>query len=443
MRSLWLGFGLALSVVLLSAPLQVSAGPNLICYYDSRGFLRQGLAQFTLPDLELALQFCTHVIYGYAGIHPETFEMQSINRPLDYDNRHFAQITQFKDKYPYVKFLLSVGGDRDTEFEEKYVKLLESGVQGQRRFIESARDLVRRFNFDGLDLAFELPRNKPRKVHSDVGMAWKSFKKFFTGDFVVDTNADTHKTQMTELVSQLSNSLKANDLLLSLTVLPNVNSSWYYDAPAIATKVDFINLGTFDFLTPARNPEEADYTAPLYEINSDNRLPHYSVNFQMEHWLLQRVPANKLNIGIATYGRAWKLTLDSDHVDKPVVTNTNGEAQAGPQTKTPGMLNWAEICKLLPNPSNVNGKGGDAPIKRVSDSTKRLGSFAYRVADSDGAHGLWVSYDDPETAGSKAQYARAKNLGGVALFDLTLDDFRGQCTGDRFPMLRAIKYRLL
>ncbi|XP_034474765.1 chitinase-like protein Idgf3 [Drosophila innubila] len=441
MRSLWLGLALS---CLLSAPLQViAAGPNLICYYDSRGFLRQGLAQFSLTDLKLALQFCTHVIYGYAGIHPDTYEMQSLNQPLDYERRHFAQVTDLKETYPYVKFLLSVGGDRDLEQEEKYVKLLEAGVQSQRRFIESARDVVRRFNFDGLDLAFQLPRNKPRKVHSGTGAAWKSFKKLFTGDFIVDPNADTHKSQMTELIKELSSAFKANDLLLSLTVLPNVNSSWYFDAPAIAPKVDFVNLGTFDFVTPARNPEEADYSSPLYEVFGENRLPHYNVNFQMEHWLLQRFPANKLNIGVASYGRAWKLTLDSDSVAQPVVSSTNGPAPAGLQTKTEGLFNWAEICQLLPNPNNMNAKGAAEPIKRVADPTKRYGSFAFRVADSDGAHGLWISYDDPDTAGSKAQYVRAKNLGGLALFDLTLDDFRGQCTGDRFPMLRAIKFRLL
>lgn len=216
----------------------------------------------------------------------------------------------------------------------------------------------------------------------------------------------------------------------------------YFDAPVIAGNVDFINLATFDFLTPARNPEEADYSAPLYEAFGQNRLPHYNVNFQMEHWLLQRVPASKLNIGIASYGRAWKLTIDSGSSGMPV-QHADGPAHAGGQTKTEGLLNWAEICQLLPNPSNVNAKGHAAPIKRVPDPTKRYGSYAYRAADENGLYGLWVSYDDPETASSKAQYVRAKNLGGVALFDLTQDDFRGQCTGDRFPMLRAIKYRLL
>ncbi|XP_023163131.1 chitinase-like protein Idgf3 [Drosophila hydei] len=440
MRSLWLGLA-ALTLLLSELPSNAAAAPHLICYYDSAGYERQGLAQFTLTDMELALQFCTHVIYGYAGINPDTYEMKSLNQPLDFERRHFAQITALKDKYPYIKFLLSVGGDRDLE-DDKYVRLLEAGAQAQTRFINSARDVVRRFNFDGLDLAFQLPRNKPRKHHSDAGMAWKSFKKFFTGDFIVDPNAEAHKGQMTNLIKDLNSALKANDLLLSLTVLPNVNSSWYFDAPVIAGSVDFINLATFDFVTPARNPEEADFSAPLYEAFGQNRLPHYNVNFQMEHWLLQRVPASKLNIGVASYGRAWKLTADSGTSGQPVLP-ADGPAHAGPQTKTEGLLNWAEICQLLPNPSNVNAKGHAAPIKRVPDPTKRYGSYAYRAADENGLYGLWTSYDDPDTAASKAQYVRSKNLGGIALFDLTQDDFRGQCTGDRFPMLRAIKYRLL
>ncbi|KAI8041948.1 hypothetical protein M5D96_003244 [Drosophila gunungcola] len=389
-----------------------------LSYDDFRGQCN-GLAQFSMTDMELSLQWCTHLIYGYAGVNADNFEMQSINKRLDLEQRHLAQVTSLKDRYPHIKFFLSVGGDAD----------LNDGNQ--------------RYNFDGLDLALQLPRNKPRKVHGDVGSAWKSFKKFFTGDFIVDTESETHKGQLTSLIKDLNAALKQNDLLLSLTVLPNVNSSWYYDAPSIAPSLDLINLGTFDFLTPQRNPEEADFSAPLYEAIGQNRLGHYNVNFQLEHWLLQRVPANKLHIGIATYGKSWKMTKDSGDSGMPVVTATQGAAPAGPQSKKEGLLNWAEICQLMPNPSNLNARGPSAPVKRVLDPTKRYGSYAFRAADENGDHGLWISYDDPDSASSKAQYARVRNLGGVALFDLTQDDFRGQCTNDRFPMLRAIKFRLL
>ncbi|XP_067623341.1 chitinase-like protein Idgf3 [Eurosta solidaginis] len=421
----------------------VSFNGKLVCFYDSNGALREGPAQFTIADMEIALQFCDHIIYGGVGINPDTFQIMSLNENLDIQKRHFATITALKDKFPYAKFFLSVSGPFDQNTIDKYISLLEAGRKKQSAFIDSARDFLRRYNFDGLDLSFQLPRNKPRKVHSDVGSAWKSFKKFFTGDYVVDEKAEEHREEFTDLVKDLKSALSVEDKLLSLTVLPNVNSSWYFDGPAIAPSLDMINLAAFDFLTPGRNPEEADYTAPLCELPDQNRLGHYNVHYQVDYWLTQRVPHHKINVGIAAHGRAWKMTKDSGTTGLPVVPATDGPAPAGPITKTPGLMNWLEVCQRLPNPSNIHAKGADAPLRRINDPTKCYGSYAFHTADEDGANGIWVSYEDPDTAASKAGYVRAKTLGGVALFDITLDDFRGQCTGDKFPMLRAIKYKLL
>lgn len=71
-----------------------------------------------------------------------------------------------------------------------------------------------------------------------------------------------------------------------------------------------------------------------------------------------------------------------------------------------------------------------------------IGTYAYRLPDKNEEGGVWVGFDDPDTAGNKAAYAKAKGLGGIAIFDITLDDFRGLCTGDKYPILRAAKYRL-
>lgn len=87
-------------------------------------------------------------------------------------------------------------------------------------------------------------------------------------------------------------------------------------------------------------------------------------------------------------------------------------------------------------------KGADAPLRKVGDPTKRFGSYAFVIPDGDGNNGVWVGYEDPDTAGNKAAYVRSKGLGGIAIFDLTTDDFRGTCSGDKFPILRAAKYRL-
>lgn len=188
-----------------------------------------GLSKFSTVDLELALQFCTHLVYGYVGINPETFQLSSVKPSRDIQKRHFATITALKDKFPTVKFLLSVGGGHDDGGKsDKYLQLLEADPAKRATFIQTARDFVRSYNFDGLDLAFQLPQNKPRKVHSELGSAWKSFKKFFTGDFVVDEKADEHKKAFTELVAELKAQFQPLDLMVTLTVLPNVNSSCKY-----------------------------------------------------------------------------------------------------------------------------------------------------------------------------------------------------------------------
>lgn len=70
------------------------------------------------------------------------------------------------------------------------------------------------------------------------------------------------------------------------------------------------------------------------------------------------------------------------------------------------------------------------------------GTYAFHLPDSEGEHGIWTGYEDPDTAGNKAAYAKAKGLGGVAIVDLALDDFRGLCNGDKYPILRAAKFRL-
>ncbi|KAH8413230.1 hypothetical protein KR009_009062, partial [Drosophila setifemur] len=438
---LWIG--LAIVACLFAA--HTEAASNLVCYYDSSSYTREGLGKLLNPDLEIGVQFCTHLVYGYAGIRGDNYQAHSLNENLDIYKHQFSEVTALKQKYPHLKVLLSVGGDRDIDADHpnKYIELLEGEKVRQTGFIQSAYALVKNYGFDGLDLAYQFPRNKPRKVHGEVGSAWKSIKKLFTGDFIVDPQAAMHKEQFTAFARDVKDSLRADGFLLSLTVLPNVNSTWYFDIPALNGLVDFVNLAAFDFLTPARNPEEADYGAPIYHPpSSKDRLAHYNADFQVDYWVKQGFPSSKINLGVATYGNAWKLSSESGLEGVPVVAHTQGPAAEGSLSQKPGLLNYAEICGKLSNPNNQYLKGNDSPLRRITDPTKRFGTVAYRPVDGAITEGIWISYDDPDSASNKAAYARAKNLGGVALFDLGYDDFRGLCTNDRYPILRAVKYRL-
>ncbi|SPP78026.1 blast:Chitinase-like protein Idgf4 [Drosophila guanche] len=403
-----------------------------------------GLSKLTLNDLEPALQYCSHLIYGYAGINPTSNKLVSTNEKLDLDlgSSLFRQVTSLKRKYPALKVLLSVGGDKDIVDPEnnKYLTLLESS-NARIPFINSAHSLVKTYGFDGLDLAWQFPKNKPKKVHGSIGKFWKGFKKIFSGDHIVDEKSEEHKEEFTALVRELKNAFRPDGYLLGLSVLPNVNSSLFFDVPAVINNLDYVNVHAYDFQTPERNKEVADFPAPIYEANERN--PELNVNYQVKYWVNNRAPASKINVVVAAYGRAWKLTKDSGLTGLPPVAETDGPAPAGLQTQVEGLLSWPEVCAKLPNPANQHLKGADGPLRKVGDPTKRFGSYAYRSADDSGENGVWVGYEDPDTAGIKAEYVKREGLGGVALVDLSYDDFRGGCTGhDKFPILRTIKSKL-
>lgn len=430
------------AVILTDKVSKADSAGKVICYYDSSSFVREGLGKLVLNDLEPALSFCTHLVYGYSGLNAETNKLISLKESLDLDQGkgHYRVITNLKRKYPQLKVLLSIGGNVDLETPEKYMTMLESSG-GRIAFINSAHAMLKTYDFDGLDLAWQFPPNKPKKIRGAVKSVFHKLKKIFGGgNTPVDEKADEHREEFTALVRELKNSFRHEGFLLSLTVLPNVNSTMFYDIPAIINYLDFVNLAAFDFQTPDRNPKEADYPAPIYELNERN--PNSNINAQVQLWLSNRCPASKINVGIPTFGRVWKMTEDSGITGVPPIPETENEVAPGPQTGISGLYSWPETCAKLLNPNNAHLKGEDAPFRKVGDPTKRFGTYAYRVPDESGEHGLWVGYEDPDTAGNKAAYVRAKGLGGIAIFDLSYDDFRGTCSGDKFPILRAAKYRL-
>lgn len=145
---------------------------------------------------------------------------------LDVGTGLYRSVAGLKKKYPHLKVLLSVGGDKDQGDSDgnKYLTLLESS-NARIPFINSAHSLIKTYGFDGLDLAWQFPKNKPKKVHGGVGKIWKGFKKIFTGDHVLDEKAEEHKEQYTALVRELKNALRPDGFTIGLTVLPNVNSS--------------------------------------------------------------------------------------------------------------------------------------------------------------------------------------------------------------------------
>jgi chitinase len=113
--------------------------------------------------------------------------------------------------------------------------------------------------------------------------------------------------------------------------------------------------------------------------------------------LLDRgVPAEKITLGMASYGRGWTNVGSTNH----------GLYQAGtvaPGSSEPGIEPYAVLQAL----------GWTA----YADTATK----AHWIYNG----GTFWSFDDPATIGDKTAYAKVQGLGGAFLWDLSGDDARG------------------
>lgn len=181
----------------------------------------------TIGELETALPFCTHLIYGYAGVNADNFKLISLYEDLELDSGkgQYRQITNLKRKYPALRILLSVGGNQDNDGSIKYLTLLENTV-GRLAFVNSAYTMVKTYGFDGIDVAWQFPPNRPKKIKGTFGSIWKSIKSSVGIEKgPIDEKADEHREQFTSLIREMKNAFRPEGYSVGLTVLPNVNST--------------------------------------------------------------------------------------------------------------------------------------------------------------------------------------------------------------------------
>jgi len=401
--------------------------------------LFSGAGKIEPIDIEPALPLCTHLIYGYAVVDGNNNQLTPRDVYIDEDAPHkgyFKKVTGLKARHPGLRVLLSVGGGADQAGEKtKYLTLLET-PDSRAAFVQSARALLKKYNFDGLDLAWQFPQIKEKRDRGTFGNIWHKVKKTFSGSSK-DDKEEEHRDGFTALVRELRQALRGDGYMLSLGVLPHVNSTIYYDYRVIAPLVDQIHLLSTDFVTPERVPQEADYSAPLFYVH--DRKSYQNVDSFVRRWLENGVDAFKLIVGVPTFGRSWALTSDSAISGVPPIV-ADGPGEQGTVTKTPGQLAWQETCLLLKT-GDKSRDGPDRILRKVTDPSKRLGSYGFKAYQKD-APGLWVSYEEPDTAAYKAAYVKGKQLGGIALLDLSLDDPRGVCGNGEFPILKAAKNAL-
>jgi chitinase len=109
-------------------------------------------------------RLCTHAYFAFANIDTDkmtmsTFEKNDISSNSDVPGL-YEQFQKLKRKNPQLKTLLSLGGA--SAGVDKFRKLCTSD-DDRKTFIKNTIDILRKHNFDGLDLDWEFPEGKDKQ----------------------------------------------------------------------------------------------------------------------------------------------------------------------------------------------------------------------------------------------------------------------------------------
>ncbi|XP_061387090.1 chitinase-3-like protein 1 [Musca vetustissima] len=369
-------------LILASLGVMVNANKMVNCYYGTWANYRTGNGKFEASNIDPHL--CTHISYSFFGIDPISGKFKSLDEWLDMDTGvgMIRKTMQLKKINPKLKVLAVVGGWN--EGSAKF-SAMAADANKRRAFIESSLAFIKQHGFDGLDIDWEYPAQR-------------------------DGSSPQDKQNFVTLLKELKEALTPLNLELGIAVGASATTAAIsYDIPNISKYVDFINIMTYDFHDAAT----LSYNAPLKGQGENN------VESAVKYWLNAGAPPSKLIMGLAFYGRHYA------YAQQPIAGASQlGAGSPGPYTQQPGFMGYNEICKL----------------------TKEQGYYL----EFDNSHGVpyafngyqWIGYDDAKSIGMKVQLANSLNLGGVMIWSLEMDDFRGECGGEKYVLLKALNKAL-
>jgi chitinase len=190
---------------------------------------------------------------------------------------------------------------------------------------------------------------------------------------------------------------------------------------ALQDKFDQINIMTYDLSGPYSG-WVTWFNSPIYDggfhfPNSARLVP--SVNGSVTNFLHSGMKPRKLGVGVPFYGYVWTggRGTSTSGVTRPRQSWTNAPSVSMPPY-TAIMTDYYQ--------SNFYKWDNSAQAAYLS------------ISNSNPAHDMFISYDDPRTCQAKVNYARDLGLGGIMIWEIGQDHQSGQPDA----LLQSIKHAL-
>ncbi|KYM85390.1 Chitotriosidase-1 [Atta colombica] len=375
---------------------------RIVCYYTNWSVYRPGTAKFSPQNINPYL--CTHLIYAFGGFTKEN-ALKPFDKYQDIEKGGYAKFTGLKTYNKNLKTMLAIGGWN--EGSSRFSPMVADSAR-RREFVKNAIKFLRQNHFDGLDLDWEYPAfrdgGKPRDKDNYADLVQELREEF---------ERESSKTGRSRLL--LSMAMPAGAEYIDKG----------YDVPRLNEYLDFINLLSYDYHS-AYEPA-VNHHSPLYPLEEDNEYNYdaeLTIDYTITHLLEKGASADKVVLGIPTYGRSYTLfNQDATELGSPA----DGPGTEGEATREKGYLAYYEICESIADSDEW---------EVVQPNPKAMGPYAFK-------DNQWVGYDDEDIVKLKAHYVNEKKLGGIMFWSIDNDDFRGKCHGRPYPLIEAAKEALL
>ncbi|MFC5402840.1 glycosyl hydrolase family 18 protein [Cohnella soli] len=350
----------------------VQSAYKVIGYYPSWALYQK------YDSSKLATAGLTHINYAFANIENGQISLGD----ADADKANFAALRKLKAANPKLKTLISVGG---WTWSGRFSDAAAS-IYARNLFADSVVAFIRQHGFDGVDLDWEYP---------------------VSGGLAGNKHRPEDKRNFTLLLQTLRDKLNAagtkdgRTYLLTIAVGAAQENVGNIEAKNVAGIVDWINLMTYDYHGDWE--KKSGHNAPLYGDSADPISAQENIDFTVQAYKNDGVPAAKLVMGVPFYGRSWTGCGTADHGQ---YSSCSGSTDG---TLGSGSYSYATLVK-----QNWAG-GGNGYTRYWNERTKT--PWLYSAANG----GTFIAYEDPESIGYKAEYVKRNKLGGVMAWELSQD----------------------
>ncbi|RZC36447.1 Glyco hydro 18 domain containing protein, partial [Asbolus verrucosus] len=278
-----------------------ASAAKIVCYYSSWAIYYGGDGAVQPEDMDPTM--CTHINYAFVAINSDG-SLSAEDEWADIDQGGYKRVTALKEKNSNLKVLLSIGG---ADASSQTFSDIAASSGKRAAMVGSARWFMETYNFDGVDLDWEIPDGSDRD------------------NFIA-------------LLQDFRDDFDRNGWEVSAAVGADVSEG--YDVSRMSQILDHINVMTYDMYGPWS--EYTGQNSPLWpsSVESDWEKENLNMDAAIRQWIDAGASPSKLIAGIAFYGHSFTLADPSNNGLHAPIT---GPGKGGPIMSEEGSWSYLEV----------------------------------------------------------------------------------------------------